>query len=321
MKRTAALGLTALIATLAAAPAGAQSDAHATEAQIGQQEAQILQQKGEIIPRPNALYATLDPIAQRIAAVADPQYDFPFRFTLVHEAQPNAFAVPGGNVYVTDSLMKFVQNKEELAGVLCHETSHDIHHDVLNNAQKNQTTAGIIGIVGALTGLSNSGIGQVAESGVYTLQSDSFSRAVEHNADAKGAMTCAQAGFNPWGMVWLFQNFEKANTGGSMEALSDHPTDDHRIADLEAEFRANPQIFGRFKSDIAYATPLSTSNNPSRTGYASSRRYTQPVRHAAAERSQTPSRYCCSPASNTQPVRAATAAPASDPTVTVIQGH
>src|SRR6185312_3979680 len=46
--------------------------------------------------------------------------------------------VPGGNVYVTDSMMRFVRNKEELAGVLCHETSHDIHHDVMNVYRKNQ---------------------------------------------------------------------------------------------------------------------------------------------------------------------------------------
>jgi Zn-dependent protease with chaperone function len=48
----------------------------------------------------------------------------------VHETQPNAFSEPGGNAYVTDSMMTFVKNKEELAGVLCHEVSHDIHHDV-----------------------------------------------------------------------------------------------------------------------------------------------------------------------------------------------
>ena len=256
MKRLAVvLAASMLLAPIV--PARADDQLHGEEAQIGAQVYAELQKKGEIIPRPNALYARLDPLAHRIAAVADPQYDFPFTFILVHEKDPNAFAVPGGNVYVTDSLMSFVQNKEELAGVLCHETSHDIHHDVINNMAKDQTVGALIDIFGTLTGLNKSGLGQLGEAAAYTLGSDHFSRAVEHNADHKGAITCAQAGINPWGMVWLFQNFEAADTGGSMEALSDHPTDKHRISDLEAEFRADPRTFGRFSSDIKTATPLS----------------------------------------------------------------
>ncbi|GAC1306589.1 MAG: hypothetical protein NVSMB19_18820 [Vulcanimicrobiaceae bacterium] len=286
MKRTAALTMTALLATLTIAPAAAAAD---QEQQIGQQVYQELQQKGEIIARPNAMYNVLDPIAARIKSVADSQYDYPFQFILVHEKQPNAFAVPGGNIYVTDSLIKFVQNKEELAGVLCHEASHDIHHDVVNNMAKDQTTGTIIGIVGALTGLNRSGIGQLGENIAYTLQTSKFSRSVERSADSAGATTCAQAGFNPWGMVWLFQNFEKASAGGNFEALSDHPTDEHRIADLRALFASNPRLFGRFSSDIATATPISSSASG----------YTKPVRnptHAAAYRHRYhPAAYCCAP--------------------------
>lgn len=108
-----------------------------TEMQIGQQEYQQLQQKGEILTS-SPYYSILNPIADKIKKIADPQYFVPFHFILVNETTPNAFAVPGGNVYVTTAMMRFVKNKEELAGVLCHETSHDIHHDVLNLYQKDQ---------------------------------------------------------------------------------------------------------------------------------------------------------------------------------------
>ena len=292
MKRIVAFTLTALLAAASnAAPAFAQ--AQDQEQQIGAQVYAELAKKGEIIPRPNAMYAVLDPIATRIKGVADSQYDYPFKFILVHEKQPNAFAVPGGNVYVTDSLVNFVQNKEELAGVLCHETAHDIHHDVLNNMQKAQTTGTIIGIVGALTGLDKSGLGQFGENIAYQLQTTKFSRAVEHDADAKGAVTCAQGGYNPWGMVWLFQNFEKAGAGGSMEALSDHPTDDHRIEDLQREFAASPNLFGRFSSDIATGIPVHSSASGyhaprSHPTYASAH---QPAKHHAAYHAA----YCCTP--------------------------
>lgn len=239
-------------------PAGA-DDRAAQEAQIGRQVYAELAKKGEIITD-SPYYAILDPIAQQIKRVADPQYDFPFHFLLVHEKQPNAFAVPGGNVYVTDSLIKFVKNREELAGVLCHETSHDIHHDVINNMAKDrraQTTATIGAIAAQLIFGSRAAnmVGSLANIGL-TAVTQGYSREVESAADHKGAQTCAQAGSNPWGMVWLFEQFEKADTGGQMEMLSDHPTDSHRIDDLKREFAADPQLFGRFSSNPATATPL-----------------------------------------------------------------
>jgi len=267
VKHVAACALLGALAALAAAPAAATDQ----EQQIGTQVYRQLQQKGEIIARPNPMYDTLDPIAAPIARVANPQYQYPFHFILVHESQPNAFAVPGGNVYVTDSLMKFAKSEEELAGVLCHETSHDIHHDVVNLNGKAQGQAAIIGILGALTGISNSGLGQLGENVLYTLQTDHFSRQVESNADRKGAITCAQAGLDPWGMVWLFQRFQQTGQGGSLEMLSDHPTDGHRIADLETQFKSDPALFGRFPSDIASATPLGhlASGAPARPARAS----------------------------------------------------
>lgn len=235
------------------------------EYDIGVQVYRQLAAKGEIIPRPNAMYNVLDPIAARIKRIADPQYSYPFNFILVHEKQPNAFAVPGGNVYVTDSLMNYVKNQEELAGVLCHETSHDIHHDVVNLNAKAQTQAAIIGILGALAGLNRSGLGQMAENLAFSVATTRFSRRVETAADLKGADTCAQAGFNPWGLVWLFDEFEKTGGNRGMEAISDHPRDDHRISDLENHFRQNPQFFAGYPSNIAYALPLAYAGTPSRT--------------------------------------------------------
>ena len=237
-----------------------QSDLQQAEVQIGESVYQQLLQKGEIV-HSSPYYAVLAPIARKIKSVADPQYFRPFTFILVHESQPNAFAVPGGNVYVTDSLMTFVENREELAGVLCHETSHDIHHDVVNNLvkdQRAQQNAGIVaGLVNVLTGGKYAGVINMGANVDVLTAVQGYSREVETAADLKGADTCAQAGSNPWGMVWLFQRFEKASSGGQLEMLADHPTDDHRIAALREHFSENPSLFRRFSSDIAHATPLS----------------------------------------------------------------
>jgi Zn-dependent protease with chaperone function len=247
---------TALILILAFTGFGLTPARADQESDIGAQVYQQLQAKGEIIARPNALYNYLDPIAARIKRVADPQYTYPFQFILVHEAQPNAFAVPGGNVYVTDTMMQFAKDQEELAGVLCHETSHDIHHDVVNLNAKAQTQGALISILGSLLGVDRSAVGQVGEQLVYQLQTTRFSREVETAADLKGADTCAQAGFNPHGLIWLFLEFEKAGGNQGAEAISDHPRDDHRISDLTTHFQQNPALFGRFSSDIATATPF-----------------------------------------------------------------
>jgi len=160
---------------------------------------------------------------------------------------------------VTDSLMHFVKNKEELAGVLCHETSHDIHHDVMNLNAQDQRLSAYATVLSLLLGgrnmltnsLTNSLINELAN-----VQSLHYSRNVEEAADQKGAQTCAQAGFDPYGLVWLMQQFQSANLKSPPEFLSDHPSDAHRIAALQAEFAADPSTFGRFNPNISCGTPL-----------------------------------------------------------------
>lgn len=245
--------LLAVLCACAALPAGA--DMQTQEAQIGRKVYGELKAKGEIIPRSStSYYDVLDPIATRIKSVADVQYSTPFSFILVHEAQPNAFAVPGGNVYVTDSLVRFVRNREELAGVLCHETAHDIHHDVIDENRKS-TIAGV-GISILAQFLGDSALVDTAARLSDALLNAHFSRSVEANADATGAFICAQAGMNPWGMVWLLTDFEQRLRGGRPEIISDHPSDAHRISKLERLFKRNPATFGSFNPDERFATPI-----------------------------------------------------------------
>ena len=187
--------------------------------------------------------------------------------------QPNAFAVPGGNVYVTDSMMTFVKNKEELAGVLCHETSHDIHHDVYNLAAKRQQIGIVASIADMLLGGGRNGIINTVLGLGANLESLKFSRAVEQNADHKGAFTCAQAGIDPWGMIWLLRSFESSNMPNPPEFLSDHPGNVERINRLETTFRAYPSVFARYNPNIATGTPLNAlgyGNTPAAQSHAGS---------------------------------------------------
>ena len=187
-------------------------------------------------------------------------YNYPIRFYVVHESQPNAFAAPGGNVYVTDSLFYFVRNTEELAGTICHETSHLLHHD---SAQKMKDAEQIRArAIGATILLGPSIKTILAVTAIGQLDSLHYSRAVEERADLTGSDTCAQAGYDPWGLVWLFQDFS-ANMPNLPEVLLDHPDFDHRVAALEHHFEQNPARFAAFNKSPKSATPLHVPANES----------------------------------------------------------
>lgn len=236
----------------------ADADSQDEELQMGQETFKELKAKAEIIES-SPLYDSLRPIADAITKAAQPQYNHPFKFYLVHEPQPNAFAAPGGNVYVTDSLMYFVKNTDELAGTLCHEVSHTIHHDTMTLMGKREKTAKREIAADVLLGSSRARILAIAFLG--HLHNLGYSRDVESQADITGSDVCAAAGYNPWGLVWLFQDFQNASEGEVPELLSDHPNDQNRVDALEKHFKENPAVFEKFNSDKASAAVFSVPKN------------------------------------------------------------
>jgi len=239
--------------TLAAAQPAPQAPAQDEEAAIGQQVFNELKARAEIIES-SPLYNVLLPIIDPIMKAAQPRYRHPFKVYLVHEPQPNAFATPGGNIYVADSLLYFARNKEQLAGTLCHEVAHTIHEDSMTLLKKRQELEKREIGAAILLGPTRAHLLTIALLG--ELQSLGYSREVESRADLTGADICAAAGSNPWGLVWLFQEFKDARTIEIPQLLSDHPADQSRVDALEEHFRSNPAVFSRFKSDPASATPL-----------------------------------------------------------------
>jgi beta-barrel assembly-enhancing protease len=238
----------------------AQGDNQDQEVQMGQEVFNELKAKGEIIES-SPLYDVLNPIADPIIRAAQPRYNHPFKFYLVHETQPNAFATPGGNVYVVDSLLYFVKNTDELAGTLCHEVSHTIHHDTMTLMEKQQKIAERE--IGAAVLLGPTRAHVLAILLLGKLHSLSYSRDVESRADITGSDVCAATGYNPHGLVWLFQDFQNANMGDVPQLLSDHPGNQNRVNALEKHFRENPSVFGKFNPDPKSATPISVPKNAS----------------------------------------------------------
>jgi len=223
------------------------------ETELGQAVYNELRDKGEIIAS-SPLYDSLRPVTEAISRVAQSRYIHPFKFFLVHEDHPNAFATPGGNVYVMDSLLYFVKNTEELAGTLCHEVSHTIHRDAINRMKEEQKIE--LREIGAAILLGPTLAQAIAIAMIGDLNSLAYSRDVESSADVTGSDICAETGYNPWGLVWLFEEFQNADPKQIPQLLSDHPANGTRIKTLEKHFRDNPAVFAKFNPDPKSATPF-----------------------------------------------------------------
>src|SRR5260221_4517139 len=246
-----ALTVSALAAIAFASAVGAADDRNMDdEQQVGQEVFNELRAKGEIVAS-SPLYDALSPIATAVTRTAQPRYNHPFKFYLVHEQQPNAFATAGGNVYVTDSLLYFVKNTEQLAGTLCHEVSHTIHHDSMKLIEKERSVERREIGAAILLGPSRAHLLAIALMG--KLRSLGYSREAESAADLTGADVRAASAYNPWGLVWLFQDFDAADRAQVPQLLSDHPGNQHRVEALKDHFRDNPSVFSSFSMDVRNA--------------------------------------------------------------------
>ena len=249
-----AAAASAIAATLLAGAAGAANNQTMDdEQQVGQEVFNELKAKGEIVAS-SPLYASLEPIVAAVTRTAQPRYSHPFKFYLVHEQQANAFATPGGNVYVTDSLLYFVKNTEELAGTICHEVSHTIHRDSMQLIEKERKIERRE--IGAAILLGPTRAHVLAIALIGKLRSLGYSREAESAADVTGSDICAASGYNPYGLVWLFQDFDAADTAQIPQLLSDHPGNQQRVDTLQQHFHRNPSVFASFSSDKRTAKPF-----------------------------------------------------------------
>lgn len=245
--------LVAAFAALALLPVAARADEG--ERKIGARVYAELEKEHKIV-RGTAYDRALAPLAARLGPAATGLYDEPFRFYVVHDRSLNAFAVPGGYMFVHDALIDALGTKDELAGVMCHEMNHVIHHDGV--ALQRRATAMNIGLLAASV-ILRTPVGRTAtDIGGYAAEFSllHYSRHVETNADLGGADLCARAGYNPYGLVWALELLQEHAGHQPLEMLSNHPRDDHRITDLVAHFRSEPALFARFADDRPHAVPL-----------------------------------------------------------------
>lgn len=211
--------------------------------QLGLQAAAQVYQQMPVLPDTSPETQYIRKLGQKLAATIPPQYSWPFEFHVIPQKEINAFALPGGPMFVNVGTITAASNEAELAGVMAHEMAHVYMQHSAKQAGKSQLTAGLAGLAGAILGATIGGIGgQLAQMGVQfgagTLIMK-YSRDDESQADAVGAIILYKAGYNPQAMADFFQKLA-AEGGQPPQFLSDHPNPGNREQAIESEIRNWP---------------------------------------------------------------------------------
>jgi predicted Zn-dependent protease len=198
--------------------------------------AEVLRQSA--INRDPVANGQLEGVGRRIAA-ATGRTDFQWRFTLIESQEANAFCLPGGQVAVYTGILPITQDEAGLAVVLGHEISHAIaHHGAERISQSLLIQTGLAATQIALANRDPATMRQVTSllgAGAAVGVMLPWSRAQESEADHLGLIFMAKAGYDPHAAVAFWQRMTQAAKGRRPpEFLSDHPSDETRVRQIEA---------------------------------------------------------------------------------------
>ena len=204
------------------------------EIEIGrEQNAQVRKRMAEVRDREVTAYVAR--IGRRLAKAA-PGAKYPYSFQVADAADINAFSLPGGPVWINRGVLRAAGNESQVAGVLAHEIAHIAQRHAADQLTKTLLAKWSLGMLGAMLGnAGGAGTAQAAgammANGVFL----KFSRDDETDADRVGLQIMTSAGWDPRGMIELFETLrrEAARDPGAVEVFfSTHPSPQDRIARL-----------------------------------------------------------------------------------------
>lgn len=192
-------------------------------------------------------------LGRRLAAKA-PGEEFPYRFKVVNDRGINAFALPGGYVYVNRGIIERADNEAQLAGVIGHEIGHVALRHGTNQATKAYFTQGLLGILGGMVGggsvgaiATQLGAGFVANSVLLK-----YSRDAERQADIIGTQILYDNNYDPRAMSQFFEKIQAESKGGRPpEFFSSHPNPENRETRVNDEVQRLGGPPRNYKSDSA----------------------------------------------------------------------
>ena len=206
------------------------------DVQLGRQAANEVEQQMPLL-RDSQVSSYVESVGQRLVAAIPPEFQHPefrYYFRVVNARDINAFALPGGPMYVNRGMIEAARNEGEMAGVMAHELSHvALRHGTAQatKAGKYQLGAGIAGILGTILG--GPAVGQAAQL-PFAVSFLKFSREYETEADLLGARIMANAGYDPRDLANMFQTISRQGGGGG-GWFSDHPSPANRYERINQE--------------------------------------------------------------------------------------
>jgi Zn-dependent protease with chaperone function len=213
-----------------------------------QQEQLGLQAMGEVykqmpvLPDSSPETQYIQRLGKKLMGVIPADRTWPYQFHVIPAADINAFALPGGPIFVNVGTITAAENEAQLAGVLAHEMSHVYMQHSAKQAPK-ATWAQIIAGLGSAV-LPQSGLGNLARMGVQFGAGTmlmKYSRSDEAQADSVGAIIMYKAGYNPQAMADFFETLQKKYGAGGPQLLSDHPNPGNRTEAVQQEIRNWPK--------------------------------------------------------------------------------
>ena len=225
---------------------------------LGLQAAGEVYKQMPVLPDSNPMTQYVQRLGKRLVAQIPQQYSWPYEFHVIAQKEINAFALPGGPMFINVGTIAAAQNEAQLAGVMSHEMSHVYEqHSAKAATSTKRTIAEILGAAGGILG--GSAIGDLARVGIQfgagTLLMK-YSREDEAQADAVGAIIMYKAGYNPQELANFFEILNKQG-GSPPQFLSDHPNPGNRSAAIDKEIRNwPPKKYQSTSSDFQSANAL-----------------------------------------------------------------
>jgi beta-barrel assembly-enhancing protease len=224
----------------------------AEEVQLGKQMQQQVRKEVPVVPDA-AVAEYVRSIGRRLVAKAGgPGY--PYSFTVANQREINAFALPGGPMFLNRGMLQAAHTDDEVAGVMAHELSHVIlRHGTLQAAKAQKFQFGALAgqILGSIVGGTKGAIiaqGSQIGLGTYFLK---YGREYKREADLLGAQIMARAGYSPRQMANMFRTIQEQGGGGGPEWLSDHPDPGNRYNAINRE-AASLKISGAANTGPAF---------------------------------------------------------------------
>src|SRR6266699_1527715 len=218
---------------------GSASMSKADQEKLGLQAVAEVYKQMPVLPDSSTITQYVQQLGKKLQRQIPSKYSWPYQFHVIQQKEINAFALPGGPIFINVGTINASDNEAQLAGVMSHEMSHVYMQHSAKQAP-NRELAEILGALGGILG--NSTIGTLARAGIQVGAGTvllKYSRSDEAQADSVGAIIMYKAGYNPMELAQFFEKLAKEGSSGP-QFLSDHPNPGNRSEAIDNEIRNWP---------------------------------------------------------------------------------